>query len=388
MKKTRIVMVVLFLGFLVGISGAGLIVKDREFSPNENRYLAEVPKFSWDDVLSGEFQEELEEYLKDQLFGRDQWITAKTAVQKTCGNTDIGGAYVGKDGYDFEKITPEDVDDSQVKRNLTAVKDFFLKTSSVIAPERLSFLLVPTSGLVLEDKLPDNARLFDQNAYIDQVQNAMADYNFIDVREELAAQKDSYLYYKTDHHWTTDGAYIACEKWCESVGVSCPDKESLEKTVVSEDFRGSLYSKILDADSAYDSIWIYAPGGEGVSSADRYTVTVDEKKSGKVFDESKLSEKDKYAFFFGGNDGQIHIQGGTSSDGKTRNLLVIKDSFANTFVPLIADQFTNIYMVDLRYYNGNIEDYLTEHEITDVLVLYNISNFISDKNLYKLNGGL
>ena len=95
----------------------------------------------------------------------------------------------------------------------------------------------------------------------------------------------------------------------------------------------------------------------------------------------KLDEKDKYAFFFGGNYGQVHIEAGGKNG---RKLLVIKDSFANAFVPLALEQFDDIYMVDLRYYKGDMQSYLAEHDITDILVLYNISNFISDKNLYKL----
>ncbi|MCM1283290.1 MAG: DHHW family protein [Muribaculaceae bacterium] len=381
MKRTRIVLTILFLAFFVGVSGGSLLVKDREFSPNENRYLAEKPGFSWENVMSGDFQEDLEDYLNDQIVGRDQWITVKTAVQKVTGNTDIGGAYVGKDGYDFEKIVPEDVDDAQVARNIVAVQDFFSRASGEIAPERLSFLLVPTSGLVMEDKLPKNARLFDQNAYIDRVKFAMKDYNFVDVRDELAAHSAEYIYYKTDHHWTTDGACIACEKWCASAGVPYAAADGLEKNVVTTEFRGSLYSKILDADSAYDSIWIY-----GQQEEPRLEVTVNEKEPGQIYDGSKLTEKDKYAFFFGGNEGQMHIFGGDSGESGERSLLVVKDSFANSFVPLIAGEFEHVYMVDLRYYNGDMQEYLSEHGITDVLVLYNISNFISDKNLYKLSG--
>ena len=387
MKNMRLVITICFIAFVVGISAAGFLQKDREFSPNENRYLAEAPEFSWEDVLDGRFQEKLEEYLRDQIWGRDRWITVKTAVQKAAGNTDIGGAYVGKDGYDFEKIVPEDVDDSQVQRNIVAVQDYFDVAAGTISKDRLSFLLVPTSGLVMEDKLPKNARLFDQSAYIEQVQNAMQDYNFVDVREELCAQSDAYIYYRTDHHWTTEGAYIAYEKWCETTGMTAASKESLEQNVVAEDFRGSLYSKILNMDSAYDSIWIYTPAGESMDAVNACKVTVDEKESGVIYDVTKLAEKDKYAFFFGGNYGQVHIEGSPQQE-TGRNLLVVKDSFANSFVPLILNQYDNIYMVDLRYYNGDMESYLSEHDITDVLVLYNISNFISDKNLYKLNGGM
>lgn len=390
MKKVRIIITIVFIGFFVLISGVSLIIKDREFSPNENRYLAEVPELSWDNILSGKFQDGLEDYLRDQVCFRDGWITVKTGIQKACGDTDIGGAYVGKDGYDFEKITPEDVDEKQVDRNIKAVEDFFMTASETIDKQKLSFLLVPTSGLVMQEKLPKNARLFDQAKYIDQVQKAMKDYNFVDVRDTLMDHNEEYIYYKTDHHWTSAGACLAYDAWSERTGGEAEKEDRLAKNVVSDKFRGSLYSKILDADSAYDEIWTYGLQKDEAFGSKDCTVTIDEKQQlDSIYDDEKLQEKDKYAYFLGGNYGQVHIQNQkAASKAKGKNILIIKDSFANSFVPFVTQDYENIYMVDLRYYNGDMKAYLQEHEITDVLVLYNISNFISDRNLHKLTGGI
>ena len=390
MKKVRIVIIIVFIGFFVLISGASLIIKDREFSPNENRYLAETPELSWDNILSGKFQDGLEDYLRDQVCFRDGWITVKTGIQKACGDTDIGGAYVGKDGYDFEKITPEDVDEKQVDRNIKAVEDYFMMASETIDKQKLSFLLVPTSGLVMQEKLPKNARLFDQAKYIDQVQKAMKDYNFVDVRDTLMDHNDEYIYYKTDHHWTSAGACLAYDVWSERTGGEVETEDGLVKNVVSDKFRGSLYSKILDADSAYDEIWTYGLQKDDAFGSKDCTVTIDEKQQlDSIYDDEMLQKKDKYAYFLSGNYGQVHIQNQkATSKAKGKNILIIKDSFANSFVPFVTQDYENIYMVDLRYYNGDMKSYLQEHNITDVLVLYNISNFISDRNLHKLTGGI
>ena len=390
MKKVRIIIIIVFIGFFVLISGASLIIKDREFSPNENRYLAETPELSWDNILSGKFQDGLEDYLRDQVCFRDGWITVKTGIQKACGDTDIGGAYVGKDGYDFEKITPEDVDEKQVDRNIKAVEDYFMTASEPIDKQKLSFLLVPTSGLVMQEKLPKNARLFDQAKYIDQVQKAMKDYNFVDVRDTLMDHNEEYIYYKTDHHWTSAGACLAYEVWSEHTGGEAETEDGLVKNVVSDKFRGSLYSKILDADSAYDEIWTYGLQKDDAFGSKKCTVTIDEKQQlDSIYDDEKLQKKDKYAYFLSGNYGQDHIQNQkAASKAKGKNILIIKDSFANSFVPFATQDYENIYMVDLRYYNGDMKSYLQEHNITDVLVLYNISNFISDRNLHKLTGGI
>ena len=377
MKKVRIIIIIVFIGFFVLISGASLIIKDREFSPNENRYLAETPELSWDNILSGKFQDGLEDYLRDQVCFRDGWITVKTGIQKACGDTDIGGAYVGKD-------------EKQVDRNIKAVEDYFMMASETIDKQKLSFLLVPTSGLVMQEKLPKNARLFDQAKYIDQVQKAMKDYNFVDVRDTLMDHNDEYIYYKTDHHWTSAGACLAYDVWSERTGGEAETEDGLVKNVVSDKFRGSLYSKILDADSAYDEIWTYGLQKDDAFGSKDCTVTIDEKQQlDSIYDDEMLQKKDKYAYFLSGNYGQVHIQNQkATSKAKGKNILIIKDSFANSFVPFVTQDYENIYMVDLRYYNGDMKSYLQEHNITDVLVLYNISNFISDRNLHKLTGGI
>lgn len=397
MSKNSYIVTGAFLLVIGGVSVGSLLAKDREFSPNENRYLSGVPTCSIDRIFSGDFQEDLENYLNDQILGRDQWITAKTALQKTCGDTDIGGAYVGKDGYDFEKILPEDIDDKLVNRNIQSVQQFLEKSTAQVKKEHMSFLLVPTSGLVMKEYLPKNAILFDQEAYMDRVKDALKEYRFMDGRKTFQSEMDSKtkeaskteadsktkadkaLYYRTDHHWTTYGAFVAFEEWCKQTGHSFEGADAYETETVTKQFRGSLYSKILDYDSAYDSIVRMTKKRDATA----YKVIVDGKDIGGFYQEDKLQEKDKYAYFFGGNYGEVAIEG--TQEGKG-NLLVIKDSFANAFVPFLADSYDNIYMVDLRYFNEDMQAYLKEKNITDILMLYNVSNFVTDRNLYKLKG--
>ena len=191
MSKNSYIITGAFLLAIGGISVGSLLAKDREFSPNENRYLSGLPKCSVDRIFSGDFQEDLENYLNDQILGRDQWITVKTGIQKTCGDTDIGGAYVGKDGYDFEKILPEDIDDKLVNRNIQSVQQFLEKSTAQVEKDHMSFLLVPTSGLVMKEYLPKNAILFDQEAYMDRVKDALKEYRFMDGRKIFQSEMDS-----------------------------------------------------------------------------------------------------------------------------------------------------------------------------------------------------
>ena len=144
-----------------------------------------------------------------------------------------------------------------------------------------------------------------------------------------------------------------------------------------------MYSKILDIDSKNDCIKVI-----NRKEDNNFSVVADGKDIGGFYQEDKLKEKDKYAYFFGGNYGEVVI---TNKNNKNKtnkinknNLLVIKDSFANSYVPLIAEEYDKIFMIDLRYYAGDMGAYLEENNITEVMVLYNVSNFISDKNIFKL----
>lgn len=371
--------VIVFLLIIGGMSVGNIIVKDREFSENENRYLAEFPKLTRDSVIEGEFQSKLESYMNDQIIGRDTWITAKTAVQKACGDTDIGGAYVGKDGYDFEKITPDDVDDVLVSKNKTAVRSFFDNMSHDIDKDKLSLMLIPTSGYVMQDRLPKNAIIFDQKKILSEVREAVEDYNVIVCDDALVENNEDYIYYKTDHHWTSNGAYIAYCEWVKATKREALREKDFEIKDVTENFKGSLYSKILDYDSSSDTIQVYSRK----NGAADISVLADGKDIGGIYQEDKLNEKDKYAYFFGGNYGLVDIKNNSPTASGT--LLVIKDSFANAFVPFLTDEYKHILMVDLRYYSGNVSELSRKNEVSEILVLYNVSNFISDKNIYKLS---
>ena len=379
MKKIKFIMCGVFLLALFVVSLGSVIAEDKDFSANENRFLAKLPSLDWDDVLEGDFQEDLETYLNDHILGRDSWISIKTRVQKLLGDTDIGGVYLGEDDYYFEKITDEDIDPSQIEKNISYVKDYFQYCDEYLDASKLEVMLVPTAGLVLEDKLPAYAPMFDQETYLDQIESALEGYNVVDVRGALSAATEGQLYYRTDHHWTSQGAMLAYEQWCNQTGRTFPGWDALKKQTVTEEFRGSLYSKVLDPKSAYDEIWYYTVDGKDYS---HLTVVGDEKELPGVFDNSKLEEKDKYLFFMGDNYGEAIITNSQVEEGE--NLLIIKDSFANCFTYLTTDEFHNVHMIDLRYFRGDLREYLLENEITEVLVLYNISNFATDKNLHKL----
>ena len=350
---------------LLGLSIATLLLPDREFSPNENRVLQQAPALTKERVFSGKFTAEAEKYESDQIALRDVWMGTASWFQRLAGKQDIGGVYLGRDGYFFARLTENEFNQKQYEKNLQLVAMFFDDNKDVDC----RILLVPSPSTVLSDLLPANAPMYDAAARHDQLAQAVGEDRVIDVRGALSALDQPY--YRTDHHWTTEGAQSAYGVWCDATGHT---RRSMPLTPATDSFRGTLYSKVLLPDSAWDTISLAE--GAAVRSVDCGGTVTD-----SMYDRDKLSEKDKYAVFFGGNWPRVTIDTGVKN-GKT--LLVVKDSFANSFVPFLTEDYETIIMLDLRSYTDSVSDLIAGENVTDVLVLYEMSNFAADTNLFWL----
>lgn len=367
-KKENLVTVILFLALISGFGIAFFAVKDKEFSENENRYLAGAPEFSAGKLFSGELMRDTEEYVSDQFVLRDFFMGAASSYKRVLGMRDIEGVYLADDGCLIQKTESRDVDAELVSKNIDCINRFFAETGTV-SRERKVFMPVPTAALVLEDKLPANAPEFDQAGLISDISAKITNGVLLDVTKDLKSMEGR-SFYRTDHHWTTYGAFKAYERYSGLYGKT-PAAESFRFESVCADFRGSLYSKVLLPDTAYDEIVL-------AKAAENAPVRRDG-EDGTVYDYGALGKKDKYSVFFGGNYGRVDIEG--NGEG---TLLVIKDSFANSFAPFLTEDYGKIIMLDMRYFMGSVKTLAASEGITDILVLYNTANFISDKNIVKL----
>lgn len=367
-KKDNVLTIVLFGVVLAIMSIGSLFFADKNFSVNENRTLQLMPPLTVEDVLSGEFEKQFEKYENDQIIGRDGWILIKTHLKAIVGSKDIQGVYLGKDGYLLEKLTDEDVDEEQFEKNVMAIKKVYDRLPSEISK---SVMMVPPAGLVLTDKLPLYAPMLDGGQLDKKATAILKNYQCIEICEAMKKAADTEdVFYKTDHHWTTGGAQIAFKRYVENVGVSMLNRGNWSE--VSDSFQGTHYSKIL-LDRGKDKVEIYQPQRNSMVE-----VKADGKSIGGIFQKKYLKEKDKYAVFFGGNYGLLEMTGGPKNG---RRLLLIKDSYANSFAPFCIDVFREVDMIDLRYFRGDVEAYIKEKGITDILTLYSMSNMTSDENI-------
>lgn len=350
-----------FLGMAVGQS--------TEFSPNENRILNQFPNFSIKSFLQGEYQDKLEKAVNDQVLGRDYWTAAAGKMKQAEGLRDIGGVYLGKEGYLIPKYDEEDIPKFQYMENLRYVEYFASRMEG-----KSALMLIPNAGEVLKDKLPDCGTFYNSDALYSSAKSVCQHLKVLDLRHALRESEEQ-VYYKTDHHWTSAGAYLGYEAICEKLGMTKHTYLEYNMKCVTRDFLGTSYSKVLDSSIAPEKI--YATGND-ISDI---LVTKDGRK-GKLFEESKLKEKDKYGYFLGGNYGEVQIKGRGNTG---RKLLIIKDSFANSLVPFLVQDYDEITMIDFRYYRNTAKSLLEKHKKEDLLVIYELSRFAQEDNLWKIS---
>lgn len=366
MKRNMLAPLIAICVILLGLSvGSFFFTPDRAFSENENRYLQTTPELTADNVLSGKFMTETENYTSDQILLRDFWTGTRSALQRLEGRQDISGTYLGADGRYFAKVTDDTFDWNNYQKNLTAVEAFFAANSG----KACTVLMVPSPAGVLGAELPANAPYYDEDRAFGMLEERLGG-TFADTRTALAGAADPY--YHTDHHWTTAGAQAAYGVWAAATGHTA---RSYTLTQAADSFRGTLYSKVLLPDSAYDAV-DYCPDITIVSA------DCDGTERDSLYDLTALEKKDKYELFLGGNYAKAVIRTGTENG---KHLLVIKDSFANCFVPFLAGDYETITMVDLRYCREKLQPLADEAD--DILVLYEITNFAADGNLFKLKLG-
>lgn len=375
MKKISNLITIFIFIFIIGVlSVITFISKDKNFSKNENRYLQQKPKLSAEGILSGEFEQKSEKYINDQFAFRNIWMSKKAQLNMFLHKKDINGVYICKENYLIDKCTEDEFNNKQFKSNIEYINKFNEYTNK-LGECKTSVLIAPTSAFALKDKLPTFSQDFNQSEKIDLLKSKLKGCSFVDIRETISMHKDEYIYFKTDHHWTSKGAYLAYLEWRKDSSIKA---NNFDVETVSDRFRGSLYSKVLYKDSAYDKIELYKPKNK-VSYEVLYNFN--KKKSTSMFDYSKLNEKDKYLVYFGGNYPELKI---TTTNKNKKNILIIKDSYANSFIPFIVNDYKNICVLDLRYTKFNIKQYIKENNISEILFLYNLSSFSSDKNICKL----
>lgn len=384
--KAALILSILFVLTLLAF-GVGIFLHQRTLSETENRVLATFPDPNAEDILSGKWQSEFEKFTCDQFPFRDALTAVGASVRYALGMRELGGALAGRTDQGeirlFETLPNDEERDERLAATLAALEEF----AAYMGGTETVFLPIPSSGLIYGEDLPPFADTDPVKRLYDTLAASAENYTVLSVLPALVEGRDSdggALYFRTDHHWTPRGAAIAYTALCEKLGLS-PNRSGFE--TVSTDFYGTLYSKALlpfigpdtversSLDCA--SVRVYAGGGYG---------GVDALAEIALYQDERLSAKDQYEYFLGGNYGLVVIENSALPDDAP-TLFVFKDSFANAMVPYLASSFRRVVMVDPRYYRGigsDLRELLDSQSPSAVLVLYEIMTLADDSSLCSL----
>ena len=371
-KRIKRMLALLMPLFILLALVINIIVPDKDISFVENRSLQKFPEINKTSFVDGSFENKMSNWFGDQFVGRNGLIHLRYGVLKLMGQKKINDIYLcGKQLIEDTKLPNE----TQLSRNLNAINAFTEKHSDVDT----SFMLIPNAVYVQNKRLPYFSDENDQGKIMDSIYNTLDSsvYSF-DARKTLKKHSEEYLYYKSDHHWTSLGAFYTYQAWQKQQGNDDVSLKDYDQYVVSNNFRGTLANG-SGSFGIKDDITIFV----NKNLSDYYVQEPKQKNKGSIYDSSFLKTKDQYSVFLGGNKDIQRIE---LNNNSKRHLLLFKDSYANSFVQFIMNDYRSITIVDPRYYRDDIEKVMQEDLITDVMYLYNTNTFVEDTSLADVLG--
>ena len=367
MKKNipNIILLVSLACIIAFFSISYILLPDSTFSEDENRVLQSAPKFTIEKLLDGTYTRQLHDYFSDQIPLRTIMIRLKASIELALGKNENNGVLLGKDGYLIEVCSYTEDNLSYLKRNLTKIENLM---SSLQGNEiKVISAIIPRKVDVLSNKFSPYYS-YERNSAIWEL---VSD-NHVSLTYTLSQWQNSgkEIFYKTDHHWTADGAYYAYVSLIELLDYAPKSINHFDFELLSDEFYGTSYSKSGFFFASSDSI--YAPKID----ESRYTTTIVDigKSFPGLYDTNYLVKKDKYSVFLSGNNAHVKIT--DNQDESKETLLLIKDSFSHSLAPYLLEHY-NLELIDPRYYIGSIEEYIIENDIKNVLFIFGLDTLAS-----------
>lgn len=385
-KKIMIVLFALFMLAMPILTLVFLSPEKQPFSENENRYLAQFPKFSFESYKNKKFMEGFDDWISDRFVGREQWIEFKNSSDRAIGKTEINGVFIEND---MMMEAWKSYDQTIYDKNLKAINKFAENHENI----PIYFMLVPNAQEIYKNNLPAFAPVENQKKFIDNFYSDLSGFEgTVDVYSALKEKsEDSYIYYRTDHHWTSFGAFLAYQAAAPVLGYESYPYSAFEIEHASHDFRGTLFSKTLDFNVTPDIIDYYtvAKGEPEVKVSvydkpDNSTGKIIYKNYDSMYFRDFLDVKDKYSSFLGQNSPLVTVENPSAKSEKS--LLVIKDSYAHSLVPFLSKEYKKVTMIDLRYINADFQIIAPLEDYDQLLFMYNVITFSQDdRHIIKLN---
>lgn len=370
-KPVNICLALFFCTALLAFFAALFFIPDKDFSETEKRVLKTFPKTSFSSVIDGTFEAELEDYLQDQMPLRNFFVGVASYSELLFGQNGTGGVYKASDDYLIN--VPAEYNKRNLVNNLKKINEF----SKDLDVEKY-VLIVPETGYIMNDKLPKKHSEYRDDEAFSTIRDSLSDFNFVDVRKVFTENKDNGIYYKTDHHWTMNGVFLAVNEFLKAA-----EKPLIEKSGFSITTHNGFYGTTHSTSALWLTppdtmeLWRYKNADISVTIKDTGNPTVT--TANDVYFDEYLYEYDMYPVYLGGNHGFTHITNKNADDGV---LLILKDSFGNSLASQLVSSYREILMIDLRHYRTEaVSDLIAEYSVDTLLVNYGLDNIINDTNL-------
>ncbi len=370
------VLAVIFAIILVALPLITAFSEKKSFSETENRELAKFPSFSIDSIMDKSFMNGFDAYISDHFFGRDFWVQIKSNLELLTLKKENNSILLTKNNTLVEEL--KEPDQRKLSQNIDGILTF--KENN---PEAKIYAAVaPTSCDLYSDLLPYGKKVWNQSEQIKSFYSSIQSVAYpIDLYSTLLSNKEQYIYYNTDHHWTTLGAYYAYRQIATSLDFKPYEKNQFDIEHATNDFYGTYSSKSnISVEGDTIDIYTLAQAESKVTE-----VIINNGKELKSYDSlyfrEWLSKKDKYSVYLGQVQPEVTIKTNVHNNKK---LLIFKDSFAHSLVPFLSLHYSEIKLIDLRYTNQNYRELANISDYDSVLLLYNIESITHDSTLSTL----
>jgi hypothetical protein len=372
-------LIIIFAAIVLIFPIMTLISSPESFSRNENRYLTQRLDFNSRNVMSRRYMTAFDDWFADRFILREDFIILQNNLEKMQGKTEINGVFTIGDRL---IMTWRGAPDEDTDTTLNIINTF---AERILRRYELDsfIMLVPSAQEIYKEILPVNSQPGNQTALINYCYDRLENLTPIDAATYLSENSNRYIYYRTDHHWTSEGAYWGYFAAAQKLGFAPLSAGMFNAEHAATDFRGTLFSKTLNYRITPDTVSLYTL----VNNAPQISLTIN--TGAEITQHSSLfmrefldvNVKDKYAVFMGVNSPIMEIE---TDIGNERSLLIFKDSFAHCMIPFLANHYSRITVLDMRYLSGNIQEFVDLNEYEQVLFLYEATHFADDRNLRKL----
>ncbi len=331
---------------------AQFVLPDAEISDSERRPLEQLPQLTVESLLDGSFMTDFGDYSLDQFPLRDSFRTVKSLFHYyVLGQKDNNGIYIA-DGNAVKQEYP--LKDKSVAH---ALKRFQYLYDKYLTDSKVYMAIVPDKGYYLAEESGNLA--MDYEAMFTQFAQGMPWAEQIDLTGVLSAD----AYYRTDTHWRQESLLPAAQAICEALGVTAPRAEDFTQTTLERPFYGVYYGQAA-LPMEPDALTIL----ESDLLKECTVYDYESNKTVSVYDMEKLTSRDLYEVFLSGPRSLLTIENPNAATD--RELIVFRDSFGSSIVPLLVQDYAKVTLVDIRYIQIDVLGHFLEFNGQDVLMLY------------------